>query len=586
MSQSKAELVAPVGIFTASGINVTGVVTAASFEGDGSQLQGVGIGTTGSVNSSGIITASAFYGSGIGLTGITLLGPTNSYETTGIITASAFYGDGIGITNIGGPLSPITYSPGIGQTNVGLSTNIVITFNKPIAAAAATSGIATITLRTDAADGTIVESFDIADSAQLSISGGVLTITPSAAMAGLTTHFLVIPAGTLQDTIDTSDNVGITTYSFITTQELNYVTGELYFFGLNGYGQAGTNDRVDYSSPVQIPGTEWTSHIGQGYLNTHAIKSDNTLWAFGYNNYGEMAQNDRTQYSSPVQVPGTQWGTVGNSYLGALATKIDGTLWTWGHNTAGELGLNDRTNRSSPVQVPGTQWVYDNPDLIGGGGYVNHAGHCAKTDGTLWMWGKNGYGALGLNDIAAYSSPTQLPGTGWDNILVGANSGGVKTDGTLWTWGQNAYGNLGLNDIDHRSSPVQIPGTQWAYFSGGTYYACAATKTDGTLWVWGYNNVGQLGNNSVVRLSSPVQIPGTSWDTSRYGLSFGFYNSYALKTDGTLWAWGQSVYGALGLNVASGTYYSSPVQIPGTDWIAVPRAGAKVYSGFALKSAP
>ena len=81
MSQSKAELVAPVGIFTASGINVTGVVTAVSFEGDGSQLQGVGIGTTGSVNSSGIITASAFYGSGIGLTGITLLGPTDSYET-------------------------------------------------------------------------------------------------------------------------------------------------------------------------------------------------------------------------------------------------------------------------------------------------------------------------------------------------------------------------------------------------------------------------------------------------------------------------------------------------------------------------
>jgi hypothetical protein len=585
MSQSKAELVAPVGIFTASGINVTGVVTAVSFEGDGSQLQGVGIGTTGSVNSSGIITASAFYGSGIGLTGITLLGPTNSYETTGIITASAFYGDGIGITNIGGPLSPISYSPGIGQTNVGVSTNIVITFNKLIASAAATSGIATITLRTDAADGTIVESFDIADSAQLSISGGVLTITPSASMAGLTTHFLVIPAGTLQDTIDTSENIGITTYSFITTEITNYVTGELYVWGLNAYGQFGVNDTIARSSPTQIPGTQWTSLIGQGYLNTHAIKSDKTLWGMGYNVYGDLGVNDTLYRSSPVQVPGTQWGTVGNSYLGGLATKIDGTLWAWGYNNSGELGQNDRINRSSPVQIPGTQWVYNNPDLFGGGNYIDHMGHCVKTDGTLWVWGSNQYGGLGQNNQTAYSSPVQLPGTQWSNILLGGTSGGVKTDGTLWVWGISTYGAIGDNTTAiPRSSPIQIPGTQWSYFSGGTYYSCGATKTDGTLWMWGFNNVGQLGQNNVTYRSSPVQIPGTQWDTSRYGLSIGFYGSYAIKTDGTLWAWGQGVYGQLGQNNI--TYRSSPIQIPGTQWIAVPRQGAKVYSGFALKSAP
>jgi len=582
MSQSKAELVAPVGIFTASGINVTGVVTAASFEGDGSQLQGVGIGTTGSVNSSGIITASAFYGSGIGLTGITLLGPTNSYETTGIITASAFYGDGIGITNIGGPLSPITYSPGIGQTNVGLSTNIVITFNKPIAAAAATSGIATITLRTDSATGTIVESFDIADSTQLSISGGVLTITPTASMVGLTTHFLVIPAGTLQDTIDTSENIGITTYSFITAEGLWYVTGELYVMGLNAYGQLGKNNKTNYSSPTQVPGTQWTNLIGQGYLNAHLIKSDKTLWGMGFNIYGDLGQDNQTYYSSPVQIPGTQWSTVGNSYLGGLATKTDGTLWAWGYNINGELGQNDRITRSSPIQIPGTQWVYNNPDLIGGGSYTEHSGHCAKTDGTLWVWGTNTTASLGLNDKTPRSSPVQLPGTQWSNVLIGGNSGGVKTDGTLWVWGYNNNGQLGLNNKTYRSSPTQIPGTQWSYYNGGTYYSAAATKTDGTLWAWGMNNVGQLGQNNVAYRSSPTQIPGTQWDTSRYGLSLGFYNMYALKTDGTLWSWGQGVYGAIGANNL--TYYSSPIQIPGTQWIAVPRQGARVYWGAALKS--
>ena len=584
MSQSKAELVAPVGIFTASGINVTGVVTAVSFEGDGSQLQGVGIGTTGSVNSSGIITASAFYGSGIGLTGITLLGPTNSYETTGIITASAFYGDGIGITNIGGPLSPISYSPGIGQTNVGVSTNIVITFNKPIASAAATSGIATITLRTDAADGTIVESFDIADSAQLSISGGVLTITPSASMAGLTTHFLVIPAGTLQDTIDTSDNIGITTYSFITAESLWYVTGELYAWGFNSNGQLGQNDTVRRSSPTQIPGSQWTSNIRHGYQSVVITKSDNTLWAWGLNSYGQLGQNNLTQVNSPVQIPGVQWGAVGNSYYGALGTKTDGTLWTWGRNTNGQLGQNSPTtdHRSSPVQVPGTQWVYNNPHLIGGGDYNAMLGYCAKTDNTIWLWGNNSFGGLGLNNRTPYSSPVQLPGTQWSNIFFAFSSGGVKTDGTLWAWGYNLRGLLGQNNTTQYSSPVQIPGTQWSYYSQ-SYGRSLASKTDGTLWAWGMNNVGQIGDNSATYRSSPTQIPGTQWDTSAYGISAGFYTTYALKTDGTLWGWGQAIYGTLD-NQTSITYRSSPIQIPGTQWTAVPQGDARIYSSFALKS--
>ena len=581
MSQSKAELVAPVGIFTASGVNVTGVVTAASFQGDGSQLQGVGIGTTGSVNSSGIITASAFYGSGIGLTGITLLGPTNSYETTGIITASAFYGDGAGITNINGPLSPITYNPGIGQTSVGLTTNITVTFNKPIIAAGATTGVGTITLRTGSADGAIVESFDIVDSSQLSISGGVLTIDPTSNLSGLTTYFVVIPEGTLKDTIDSSDNVGITTYSFITENAIyDY---ELYSFGLNGKGQLGLNDIVSRSSPTQIPGTEWTRNIRHGYEGpVLATKSDGTLWAWGHNVYGGLGQNNTVQQLSPTQIPGTQWGTMSVAYHASVATKTDGTLWSWGRaNVGGELGQNDLTPRSSPRQIPGTQWVYDDPHKISGGDYLARVGSCAKTDGTMWVWGYNLWGGLGQNDINHRSSPIQLPGTQWNNVYIASSSGGVKTDGTLWVWGYNNYGELGINETVKYSSPVQVPGTQWNYFSV-TYGSSIASKTDGTLWSWGHNNVGQLGLNDVVRRSSPTQVPGTQWDLGTYALSTGFYNGYAIKTDGTLWAWGQGIYGALGNNEFA-NYHSSPVQIPGTQWVAVPQGDARIYAGYAIK---
>ena len=570
MSQSKAELVAPVGIFTASGVNVTGVVTAASFQGDGSQLQGVGIGTTGSVNSSGIITASAFYGSGIGLTGITLLGPTNSYETTGIITAGSFYGDGAGITNINGPLSPITYNPGIGATSVGVTTNITVTFNKPIIAAGATTGVGTITLRTGSADGTIVESFDIVDSSQLSISGGVLTIDPTSNLSSLTTYFVVIPEGTLKDTIDSSDNVGITTYSF-TTQQLNY---ELYAWGDNDYGELGQNNLARYSSPVQVPGTQWRTVTGN-YDIVVATKSDGTLWSWGYGGYsGWGAFQPR---SSPTQVPGTQWslndGGIAVTLNSVNALKTDGTLWVWGQDNFGQLGVNGQTPRSSPVQVPGTEWSF-----IGTTFYDYHVS-ALKTDGTLWMWGKNNYGQLGITDKANRSSPTQLPGTQWTSPSGGSSfTAARKTDGTLWVWGYNLYGQLGVNNIAHYSSPVQVPGTQWAANSCGNLII-EATKTDGTLWAWGYGGEGNLGQNDTGHRSSPVQIPGTQWSTEFRGLAGAHRSASALKTDGTLWMWGYNLYGLLGQN--SQADRSSPIQVPGTQWYILSRG--HVYQMNAIK---
>ena len=80
---------------------------------------------------------------------------------------------------------------------------------------------------------------------------------------------------------------------------------------------------------------------------------------------------------------------------------------------------------------------------------------------------------------------------------------------------------------------------------------------------WGYNKHGQLGQNSRTYYSSPVQVPGTTWASINTGTN----SLYATKTDGTLWAWGARTQGALGQN--NTTYYSSPVQIPGTSWSTV-----------------
>ena len=190
-----------------------------------------------------------------------------------------------------------------------------------------------------------------------------------------------------------------------------------------------------------------------------AIKTDGTLWMWGKNTDGELGLNDRTEYSSPKQVPGTTWRSIGGAGSGILATKTDGTLWAWGSGTNGKLGQNDNVSRSSPTQIPGTTWG----EVTSYGGW--NVLHVIKTDGTLWNWGNNQNGSLGQNStsVGKYSSPVQVPGTTWKQCDRGDDGCvvAVKTDGTMWAWGKDNHGTLGLNGVVDYSSPVQVPGTTW-----------------------------------------------------------------------------------------------------------------------------
>ena len=567
---------ASTALYVSGGARITGILTVGSSSVilDGSD-DTISVGSDLTVTSSGItvgIITGVFYGDGSTLENVGI-GTTGSLNTTGIVTAASFVGDGSGLTNVGGTLDPISYTPGIGATEVLTNTTIAVQFNKPIVASAGT-----ITLRTNAADGTIVESYDVSSSSALSINGGTLTVTPTSTLGAGVTHFLVFPAGVLDDSFETSSNTGISTYSFITLD--SNPPGELYAWGYNAYGGIGVGDRVNRSSPVQLPGTEWT-YVYSNYLQANATKSDGTMWWWGYGVYGS-GNNDVIDRSSPTQIPGTQWASaIGGNYLSTIAKKTDGTLWAWGYGNQGQLGNNiggANSFQSSPVQIPGTEW-----DLVSETGYAQYYGGATKTDGTLWGWGNNvNYGGLGQNDRVQRSSPVQIPGTQWNldstkRFFISAHSGAIKTDGTLWSWGYNSYGNLGHNDRTTRSSPVQVPGTQWKYVNFGTTHMLA-TKTDGTLWVTGYNTSGQLGVNLGTNISSPTQVPGTEWDEPMGG----HIGSGCTKTDGTLWVWGDGTYGQLDRNTGTATANrSSPVQIPGTDWT---RYIGKVYNKFSIKT--
>ena len=349
--------------------------------------------------------------------------------------------------------------------------------------------------------------------------------------------------------------------------------------GAGSYGALGLNDTVHRSSPTQVGAlTNWQSILTGVNLNTLAIKTDGTMWTWGYNSiFGSLGLNSNSaagSRSSPVQIgAGSDWKSISTSYS-SLAIKTTGTLWSWGGDRGGVLGLNisgGTSHRSSPTQIgASTDWKN-----ISIGSY--HA-LATKINGTLWSWGFGiatvSEGALGLNDSIGRSSPTQVgTSTDWtNNSIVASNrmSSLIRGDGTLWTFGAGPFGSLGLNSIVYRSSPTQV-GTlsDWRNISHSSSHALA-TKTDNTLWSWGYGDSGGLGLNSTINRSSPVQVGTLSnWRST----SNSFKSSFAIKTDGTLWAWGFTISnGTLGLN--NNISRSSPVQVgTQTNWRSVSAGG-------------
>ena len=363
--------------------------------------------------------------------------------------------------------------------------------------------------------------------------------------------------------------------------------GKLYTWGYNGIAALGTNDLINRSSPVQLgTDTTWSiiSSVGWGGIHS-AIKLDGTLWTWGKGDMGGLGNNTSVNRSSPAQVGAlSNWAQLATGGKGTgvftFAIKTDGTLWAiGGKNTGGSLGLNQviPAYRSSPVQIgAGTNW-----SMISTSGYSVIA---TKTDGTLWTWGSNTQGELGLNDRVYRSSPVQVgSGTTWSSVTAHDYSPmATKTDGTLWTWGNNNNGQLGLNDRVYRSSPTQVgSGTTWSIVEGGASGFNVAIKTDGTLWVWGNNAQGNLGLNDLINRSSPVQVgSGTTWSSTSNKICASDSSMYGIKSDGSLWVWGYNVYGQLGTNDRVGC--SSPIQLgSGTSWVSASSGG---YSVMALSS--
>ena len=324
----------------------------------------------------------------------------------------------------------------------------------------------------------------------------------------------------------------------------NCIDGSLMVWGYNNAGQLENGTQIDSYIPIDVSGITNVTSITGGESFSIALKQDSTVWTWGSNYSGELGNGNNADSHIPVQVSNLSKviAIAGGTYGHALALMKDSTIRAWGRNYDGDLGNGNNTASNIPVTVSNM----NNVIAIAGG--KNHS-LALKSDGTVWAWGDNVYGTIGNGTTgSSFNLPEHVINlTGVIAIAGGGyHSLALKNDGTVWTWGYDNYGQLGNGTIGYvTDSPVMVSNLTGVIAIAGGGFSCFALKNDGTVWTWGSNSHGELGNGSTIGShdSIPVQVSNL---TGVISIAGGFQHCLALKNDGSVWAWGNHVYGTLG----------------------------------------
>jgi alpha-tubulin suppressor-like RCC1 family protein len=371
---------------------------------------------------------------------------------------------------------------------------------------------------------------------------------------------------------------------------------------INGYGDCGASASTTYYLCNAGPGYDGPTGLGTpngtaafapnsfgagaycfitgmsgGGAHSVAAQSVATSWAWGLDFSGQLGNGTTAFAFPPVQVlgPGGTGNLAGVAVVGAgaehtIALRSDGSFWAWGNNSGGQLGNGSNTNSSVPLQVMGL------PRVVAAAAALNgYSSVALGDDGSVWDWGNNSSGQLGDGSYTNRTRPVEVLGSGGVGYLTGvvsiaageAHSLAVKSDGTVWAWGNNQNGQLGSGTTGNFSAvPVQVVGPSGIGNLTGVVAAAAgslhslALKSDGTLWAWGQGGNGALGNGGVADTSVPVEVSLTKIRS----VAAGHAHSLALKSDGTVWAWGSDDYGQIG-NGTHGVNVLTPVEVSNTD---------------------
>jgi alpha-tubulin suppressor-like RCC1 family protein len=326
------------------------------------------------------------------------------------------------------------------------------------------------------------------------------------------------------------------------------------------------------------PDEVFVSAIAAGEEHSVALKSDGTVWTWGWNRDGQLGDGTKTRRSVPAQVIGlTEVTAISAGGYHTVALKSDGTVWTWGQNLFGQLGDGTYTYRDTPVQVTGLGGVA----AIACGSQFTMA---LTRGGTVWVWGDNFKGVIGNWDTyRAGKSPIPVQKSGLAGVTaIAAGSDhamALKRDGSVWTWGGNGWGQLGGGTVNSNASrwdpqPVLTGAKAIAAGGGSTHnWHSIIIMLDGRAWTFGRNRSGELGNGTTISNMYPNSAPPAPVIglTDATAAAAGDEFTTALRSDGTVWSWGNNIYGQLGDGTTVGK--NTPVQVSGLTGVAALVAG-------------
>jgi len=350
----------------------------------------------------------------------------------------------------------------------------------------------------------------------------------------------------------------------------------LYTWGESSSGETGQGGTVDVLSPTQVAGA-WIA-LSMGINHSLAVAVDGTLWAWGDNNYGQCGTPAVSPFrrTSPTQVgTDTDWSKVaaGNGY--SLAIKANGALYGFGFNVGGRMaGIASGT---TPLLIHAGPWakVISAYDITVG----------LRTNGTLWSTGGNGSGELGIyNDYSQKTSFTaESRGyTDWVDLCTTGQSGGsifaMRSGGALYYTG-SPYLDGVAGALDEARYNLSAPGPWLHVRTNGE--DVLGVKTDGTLWAWGENAYGKLGNGTTTpNISTPTQV-GTA--TNWVMVAVAGQNAAAINSDGEIFVWGDGSSGGLGDGLTANSY--TPKKVTGP-WGTAVQVALSGYGAVGILAAP
>jgi alpha-tubulin suppressor-like RCC1 family protein len=353
-----------------------------------------------------------------------------------------------------------------------------------------------------------------------------------------------------------------------------------------------------YSATASVNFVPFVKSVAVGYDHSYALLSDGTVRSWGANFYNQLGDGTGAQRLTPVAVSGLS-GVASLASGGfaehACAVKTNGSVYCWGYNADGELGNGGNSNSSVPVAVSGAYLF----GQVSTGAYYTCG---VTTSGAVSCWGDNSYGQFGngtaspsvtpttplnalsgaVREVQGGSSFTCVRGGTEQVKCAGDNSAGqlgtgngsssiswiasslqtqtalpaglavgdlhacaiVLADGSVRCVGNNYSGQLG-DGTSNNNRPTAVPViglTGVTALTAGSSFTCAV-KSDGTVWCWGDNPWGQLGSGTFLPQSTPAQVYGL---TGVVSIAAGWMHVCAAKSDGSAWCWGGNSWGQLG----------------------------------------